>query len=443
MSPESSPNKIGKSVGEKIRVARVALHYTQSKLATPDFSVSYISAIERGQIHPSLRALEILAGRLGLSTTELLPKRPPQDEQQNNIPRQPEREDDEGEMLLLEVQLQLSQNEVERAITLLTKTSPKRLKRPQQLWHRYLLGRAYFQAGRLQECEHVFSELVSAVKDANNHYLYAHILSLLADTFAAMRNPNQALLAHQRCLNVLETMEARDAFLIATVCMRLGDHYIELGQYEEAQLSLYRALETVKEYDTAEKAYTLYNALTHFATDTQDYQAAAIYAYQSLIRSAQEIQQYLKGELYHYLGQAIIKGDPQEALAYLKTLAEKECSHQLLKASITTRIAEWHFQQRQMTEAQKLATEAYQLSQPFGNTIITADALVLLGTIEYTQQTFESGDAHFIAGLTMLASLKRQVEFVEYSIQYAQLLEAHGKEREAFTYFRRAYENRM
>src|SRR5215813_4915665 len=81
MSPEPPSNKIGKSVGEKLRAARIAQHYTQSQLAAPDFSVSYISAIERGQIHPSLRALEILAARLGLSSTQLLPARTQQEEQ--------------------------------------------------------------------------------------------------------------------------------------------------------------------------------------------------------------------------------------------------------------------------------------------------------------------------------------------------------------------------
>src|ERR1700739_1240437 len=74
MSSEQSQQNIGLTVGAKLRAARLAKKYTQSRLAQPDFSVSYISAIERGQIHPSLRALEILALRLGLSSTDLLPQ---------------------------------------------------------------------------------------------------------------------------------------------------------------------------------------------------------------------------------------------------------------------------------------------------------------------------------------------------------------------------------
>src|SRR2546427_5370743 len=72
MSTEQSNSQLGKSVGAKIRAARQSLKYTQSQLATPEFSVSYISAIERGQIQPSLRALEILARRLGIPSAQLI-----------------------------------------------------------------------------------------------------------------------------------------------------------------------------------------------------------------------------------------------------------------------------------------------------------------------------------------------------------------------------------
>src|ERR1700680_3255329 len=71
MATDQSHSLLGQAVGAKIRAARQALKYTQSQLAGKDFSVSYISAIERGQIHPSLRALEIFAIRLGLSSKDL------------------------------------------------------------------------------------------------------------------------------------------------------------------------------------------------------------------------------------------------------------------------------------------------------------------------------------------------------------------------------------
>ncbi|GAC1643404.1 MAG: hypothetical protein NVS4B12_07670 [Ktedonobacteraceae bacterium] len=443
MSPEPSPNKIGKSVGEKIRAARVALHYTQSKLAAPDFSVSYISAIERGQIHPSLRALEILAGRLGLASIELLPKRPHQDERQSTSPPQPEREDDEGEMVLLEVQVRISQNEPEKALALLNKISAKRLKRLQQLWHRYLLGYAYFLTDRLQECEHIFSEMVQIVKDANNFYLHTHILFILGKTFAAMQNSPQALLAYQRCLNVLEEAEVQDAFLIARVSTQLGIQYIEMDQPEAALHMFRKALDTIEEGNQVPQTYTTYNALVQQAVNNHDYHAATLYGNQAFAYATQEQQKRLKGELYHYLGQAILKGDGEEAYVQLKAMKEKEASHPLIKASITARLAEWHFTRQHTAEARICAEEAYLLARPFGETIIIADASLILGRIDYVEQAFDRGDEHFVQGLAILEHLQSQGELTEQSICYAQLLEARGKDREAFIYLRRAYQRGM
>ena len=443
MSPESSPNKIGKSVGEKIRIARVALHYTQSQLATPDFSVSYISAIERGQIHPSLRALEILAGRLGLSSTELLPKLPQQNNHQANLPIQPEREEDEGDIFLLEVQMRLMQNDSKKAIELLMRTSPKRMKRPQQLWHRYLLGRAHLLAGNFVEGENIFSSMVPVVKDANNHYLHTHIQALLGDTLVALQNTKEAILAYQRCLNTLDEAEVRDSFLIASVTTKLGAQYAELQEFDEASKLFDNAFHIIEEWNTPQKAYAIYNALIQYAINTEDYYASELYAYQSMLRSTQDARQHISEEIYHYLGQAFMKSEPGEALTRLKALEERQFSHPLLKANLDTRLAEWYFNHQNIGEALRDAEEAFRLSQPFGETIITADALITLGRIEYARQAFEKGDEHFVQGLAMMEHLKRQEELTELSMQYAQLLEARGKEREAFAYFRRAFQGKL
>src|SRR5919198_537692 len=133
MSPEPSSSKIGKSVGEKLRAARIAQHYTQSQLAAPDFSVSYISAIERGQIHPSLRALEILAGRLGLTSTQLLPNRSPSDENQNSSADISEQNEDEVALHLLEAHISIMQEEPADALLLLNTLHPKQLNQRHQL----------------------------------------------------------------------------------------------------------------------------------------------------------------------------------------------------------------------------------------------------------------------------------------------------------------------
>src|SRR6266496_729098 len=368
MSPEQLPSKIGKSVGEKLRAARIAQHYTQSQLAAPDFSVSYISAIERGQIHPSLRALEILASRLGLSSTQLLPTRSQQDSRSSTPLNIAERDDDEVELVLLEAQLIIQQGGAEQAANQLSKLSTKRLKRQQQLQHRYLLGWAYFATERFQECEYTLSDALQIAKDLNANYLTLRILNISALAHAAMRNYTQALLYHQRCINLLETVEPHDPFFTVQVYMHMGQHYTQLENLDQ-----------------------------------------------------EKERQYLEDVLH----QDGVARDP------------------LALASIYTRQAEWHYKQQAFEEAVKYAGQAYELAQSLGDTIIGAEALIVLGRVEYALSQYKQGDEHFTAGLEMLERLGSHEELSNESVLYAQLLEEQGKEHEAFTHFRRAFQSRQ
>src|SRR5579862_9329374 len=62
-------------LGMRLRQARLRRNMTQSEVAQRQFSVSYISAVERGQIRPSLGALERLAERLEVPLAELMQDR--------------------------------------------------------------------------------------------------------------------------------------------------------------------------------------------------------------------------------------------------------------------------------------------------------------------------------------------------------------------------------
>lgn len=445
MSPEQSPSKIGKSVGEKLRAARIAQHYTQSQLAAPDFSVSYISAIERGQIHPSLRALEILANRLGLSSTQLLPSRAQQEDRLTAPLSMTERDDDEVELALLEAHIFIRQGSISQAITLLEKLSTKRLKRHQLLQHRYLLGWAYFKVAQFQECDYILTEAVALAKDLNAHDLHLRILNLQAMTHVAMRNYAQALLAHQRCLNLLESTQPRDPFFAAQVYMSMGHNYTYLENFQQALEMFYKALAITEELKTPQNVQQAYwNLCQHYAT-AKNYDLATLYVYKCFHLHDLQEWKHLRSEIYHYLGRALIKSRPEQVRAFLDEASQKECTgqDQLTRASLLALHAQWHFLHQQPVEAKKFALQASDLAQKFGDTIIGADALLLLGHIEYAQQHYQQGDQHFVAGLEMLERLNSQEELVQESVCYAQLLEGIGEEHKAFTYFRHAFQSQQ
>src|SRR5215467_12268031 len=128
MASDSDLQRIGQTVGARLREARLARKYTQSQLAKPDFSVSYVSAIERGQIHPSLRALEIFAQRLGISATDLLSKQTGQ--ALRGLPKKDTENENkqDTELQLIEAQLLILQGDSRQATILLRNLSSNMLK---------------------------------------------------------------------------------------------------------------------------------------------------------------------------------------------------------------------------------------------------------------------------------------------------------------------------
>src|SRR6185437_114390 len=177
--PADSSHQIGQSVGARLRAARLAKKYTQNQLARPDFSVSYISAIERGQIQPSLRALEILAQRLELSTTDLLPVHSTLAGALMFESGKTTVGGEEREILLLEAQIAIYQKNPARAIEMLRRVLPHKSDRHQEKSSalHYVLGWAYLEEGHLQESEQQLAEAARLARESTDP-LYPCILSL-------------------------------------------------------------------------------------------------------------------------------------------------------------------------------------------------------------------------------------------------------------------------
>src|SRR5262249_1161567 len=115
---EQSPARDAAAIrlGQRLRRARLARNLTQGEVAKNQFSVSYVSAVERGQIRPSLGALERLAERLQvpltdlLSETELEPRFSPALERREALP---DRQRDEVELKIYDAQRSLSDGRLE------------------------------------------------------------------------------------------------------------------------------------------------------------------------------------------------------------------------------------------------------------------------------------------------------------------------------------------
>lgn len=443
MTSDASFQKIGQTVGAKLRAARLARKLTQGQLARPDFSVSYVSAIERGQIHPSLRALEIFAQRLGISSSDLLSNQAIQNAGgfSGNDGSMHTKEEVEVQFLL--AQLLIHKGAAEQAITELRNFPPDTLMPEQSIQQRFLLGWAYHKLALFQESE---SELAEALRLANklNDFRVVQILDLLGVVHFSMHDDTLGLEYQQRCLDWLEkNQQLHDTFFIAQFYSNMGLHYSHLDKVDEAINMFRHALTITEKLTTSDQLRLMYwNASRYFA-ETNNFSYAMLFGHKSQQLHLQHYCHSLKRDIYHYLGQVLLQGEQQSAMVYLEKLLQDASVRQdkLALASVTTTIANLLFRQGKVERAYKRVRKAFELLSPLDNGIIAANTLIVLGQISYAKKDYEEGDTHFVAGMEMLEQLDTPEEIANQSALYAQLLEGRGMTKEAIKYYKKALES--
>lgn len=427
--------QIGKMVGKRLREARKARNLTQSQLAGDDFSVSYISAIERGQIHPSLRALEIFAQRLGLSSKDLLLTSTSLE--QNQV-RSEATGDEETEWHLLLAHIRLLQGASASAAQLIQQQLQKSLLPARKAYALYLLALAYARGGLWQESDHTLSEAIRLLKD-NTSPLALHLLNLQGIVQAQIHNHTLGLSLHRRCRDLLETRQPQDIFFKVEVYAQLGYHMLHLEQFEEARSLFEAALQQAVGVTPAELAAMYYELL--LADDPEQFQNELM-AYKSLEASMQLAQQEQHRELHHMLGRAILHDDRERALNYLTEMLNELPHDPLVQASAHIHLALWELAGENQAAAKNHVKMAHSLLDAGDDSIIAADAHITFGDIEYAQKRYKAGDIHFETGLAMLERLNAREDMADQYAHYAGLLEGKGDLLRAARYWKKAYETR-
>ena len=441
MSLDSS-YQVGQTVGTKLRAARLARKYTQSRLAQPDFSVSYISAIERGQIQPSLRALEILAQRLGVSTAELLPRPEHLAVELSQAFGKSTVSSEERDLLLLESQISLHQGKPENAFRLLQLLRAQKGSREQELEVAHLLGWAYLKNGQFEESEQMLASAARLARELGDTR-YPLILHLQGNVYTALHNTAQALQAQQESLILLERQPAgaRDVFLLARVYSSLGQYYSHTGQFETALKMFQQALKTLPARTAYQDLEATYRGLAYIQHEKAESLLETLSDYKWFVVSFRAGLPLLHSELQHLLGRALLKSQPEKAVTSLLKLSQETGVRQdpLAQTSVDIHLATALLAQNKRNEAELYAREVLTTASASGVTMIHADALFLQGELAYARQEYVPGDQHFEAGLAILEKLGASEELVEQLARYASLLEANGSIHKAIAYWKQAY----
>jgi HTH-type transcriptional regulator, quorum sensing regulator NprR len=244
---------IGKAVaarvGSNIREVRTKLGMTQANLAAPEFSISYISAIERGKIRPSLKALSILARRLDVSLTFLLEGTPAGADKA----RAAGYNSFEGrnvlyDVLLGEARFLIRQGEFEAAKVILDSLEDRQSGTDQVHYRLMLIGEWYLRQNQGQEALVKFMEAYDQAVGMKDRVLQIRALLRCSQAYIAIRRPKLGVDPLTEAATLLEKGEVDDTILKSEISAAFGHVYLLLGKVREA-LKEYREVEELRAGD--------------------------------------------------------------------------------------------------------------------------------------------------------------------------------------------------
>lgn len=253
-------------VGARIRSLRTAKGLTQAQLAEPQYTKAYISMLESGRTRASMKALEHIAGVLGVRPADLLGGAP--------TPAAPQYD-------LLEARRHIEQGRAEPAIPLLEKLEEGLTPQDQLVRLRYLaiaynmisqpkqafplieraqrmaelladeeeqvrvkavLAQAYSRTFAFEEAVRVLRECIQACEDnvVNDPPFHFRRLVDLASALGNQRQSKQALAAYERAIELSEQFSDRTT--LAHLYAGMAKAFQDSGDVEAAIVNNQKSL---------------------------------------------------------------------------------------------------------------------------------------------------------------------------------------------------------
>jgi tetratricopeptide (TPR) repeat protein len=449
--PSVETTNVGKAVaarvGTNIREVRTKLGMTQAQLAAPEFSISYISAIERGKIRPSLKALSILARRLDVPLTFLLEGSPAGAAEARAVGYSPADSgpDQRIDVDLLQASVLIQQEEYAQAEQLLAPIQPERIT-TDQVYRLYLLrGQVHLGADEYQEAVVDLRAAVSQGEALNDSEYIERARNLLGKAYYLLYNYTLAVENHQRCNAAIENGQVTDPVFSLDVYSNLASDYFRLGDLEKSVSYYHKALETLDEMNRDSKSFAQkYMEISQRYKSVGKLPMAREYAMRSLAVYEMRDEQRLVGLTHQKLGKALEKqnnldGAEQE---YRRAITiERELNDEVAASTCHTSLAELLLKRGQMQQAEQEAQEALNFAKASDDPQTQGQALIALAQIRHQSGDYTAADQFFSEALELLDSSNAHEIAASAYFRFANLLEERGEVQRSLTAIKKAYEH--
>ena len=434
-------------VGSNIREVRTKLGLTQAQLASPEFSISYISAIERGKIRPSLKALSILAKRLDVPLTFLLEGSPSGAAEARAVGYSPADSgpDQRIDVDLLQASVLIQRQLFQEAEELLVPIQPERIT-TDQVYRLFLLrGQIHLGLHQYQEAVVDLRAAVTQGESLNDLEYTERARNLLGKAYFLLYNYTLALENHLRCNTVIENGQINDPIFSSEVYNNLANDYFRHGEIENAIAFYHKALAMLEGMKRDSRSFAeMYMQIGLNYKSVAKLAVARDYLMRSLALYEMRDEQKLIGLTHHQLGKTLEKkNDFDEAESeYRKAIViEEEIEDDISSSVCHTSLAELLLKQGNVNAAEQEAQKALAFANASQDVQTRGQALMALGQIRHNAKDYEGADKLFTEALDLLdESDAHEIAASAYS-RYANLLEERGEVQRSLTAFKKAFEH--
>ena len=451
--PSVEAANVGKAVaarvGTNIREVRSKLGLTQSQLASPEFSISYISAIERGKIRPSLKALSILARRLDVPLTFLLEGSPAGAAEARAMGYSPADAgpDQKIEVDLLQASVLVQQGASKHAEQLLAPMQPERMT-TDQVYKLYLLrGEVHVGLHEYQEAVVDLRQAVNQGEAMNDSESTERARNLLGKAYFSLYNYTLALENHMRCHHAIENRVINDPVFSLAVYSNLANDYFRLGDSENAVAYFHRALTLFEDMERDSLSFAQkYMDISQHYKNAGKLTIARDYAMRSLTLYEMRDEQRLVGLTHERLGKTLERQNDLDAAEqeYRRAIViESELGDPIASAICHTSLAELLQKRGAIQEAEQEAQEALQYARTSGDPQAQGQALMALAHLRHQTSDYATADELFTQALELLdAAHSHEIAAAAY-FRYANLLEERAEVQRSLNAIKKAYEHQM
>jgi transcriptional regulator with XRE-family HTH domain len=433
-------------LGERLRAIRRERGFSQDAVAKPEFTKSYVSAIERGKARPSLKALELMAARLGVTTSTLLA-----------LPSAPGAPDAAGQAaeiadLLDQARWAVAAGQARAALAQLDALEVAHgdalVSRPDLRGSLLVLqGRAHLALGAPDIAQDSFQQALLLLEDDPSGEEAEEVSLLIGESYARQGLFDLALPLLERAQAAVAAGTLANPTVPGRLAADLGKAYQALGHPEQARAVYEAALRATAEDNLAGQA-ARYDEVGRAAQAAGQWEqagrialgAAGIQAAEENLRLYTAVQQQL-ASLYAARGDAAGAGELLQKAQALLT----QGGNRAALSAVHQQAATLALESNRIAEATRHAEEALRLasaSDPAGGSEaggpIRARAQQVAGRVAEAAGEPARADALFQQALTTAQAEGAGPLVREIAQTYAEILDARGDHAQAVPYYRLA-----